>query len=193
MNFSFRISWVQFGSLRNVTKSGAKSQTKEVLVSIHLLSDKTHLHKANVARKISQRYTDTSTYACLMEFHFNLKEIWFYLFEPASPEDKLDFSFSSWVPLFFFRVCRAFMRYISIFRFQSTCSIFSFGQQTTMPAKSEEKNKITIKMKMAGKCIQLKGKDTQPWIMIWIWNYATSHIFICWWNSPWIHKNSSSK
>lgn len=52
---------------------------------------------------------------------------------------------------------------------------------------------ITIKMKMAGKCIQLKGKDTQPWIMIWIWNYATSHIFICWWNSPWIHKNSSSK
>lgn len=102
MNFSFRISWVQFGSLRNVTKSGAKSQTKEVLVSIHLLSDKTHLHKANVARKISQRYTDTSTYACLMEFHFNLKEIWFYLFEPASPEDKLDFSFSSWVPLFFF-------------------------------------------------------------------------------------------
>lgn len=93
---------------------------------------------------------------------------------------------------FFFRVGRAFMRYISIFRFQSTCSIFSFGQQITMPSKSEGK-KITIKMKMAGKCIQLKGKDTQPWIMIWIWNYATSHIFICWWNSPWIHKNSSSK
>lgn len=139
MNFSFRISWVQFCSLRNVTKSGAKSQTKEVLVSIHLLSDKTHLHKANVARKISQRYTDTSTYACLMEFHFNLKEIWFYLFEPASPEDKLDFSFSSWVPLFFFRVGRAFMRYISIFRFHSTCSIFSFGQQITMPSKSEGK------------------------------------------------------
>jgi len=57
----------------------------------------------------------------------------------------------------------AFMRYISIFRFQSTCSIFSFGQQTTMAAKTTEKN---IKMKMAGKCIQLKGKDTQPGIMI---------------------------
>lgn len=42
---------------------------------------------------------------------------------------------------FFFRVGRAFMRYISIFRFQSTCSIFSFGQQTTMPAKSEGKIK----------------------------------------------------
>jgi len=47
----------RFSSVCNVPKSGAKSQTKEVLVSFHLLSDKTHLHKANVARKISQRYT----------------------------------------------------------------------------------------------------------------------------------------